>query len=178
MAPASTFVAHGHRHRNDHGRRRGSDETRFVLTDAVTYAVHLDQESGGARDRDDMEALVAQGESTLVLTEPFDPDDEFAAVSVDAVAARTDLAHREGVGLALVVEFHPPADGVGGARSTTTRRGQEAARSRAFLGFIRVDRGGDERDVGRRRRAGRPSAPVRSSHPVSADGGHHFVAVE
>ena len=53
------LVARGHRHRNDHGRRRGSDETRFVLTDAVAYAVHLDEESSGARDRDDMEALVA-----------------------------------------------------------------------------------------------------------------------
>ena len=45
----------------------------------------LDEEPGGARDRDDLEAVVAEGESTLEFTEPFDLDDEFAAVTVDAV---------------------------------------------------------------------------------------------
>ena len=72
----------------------------------MTDAVHLNEETSGARDRDDLEAVVAKGESTLVFTEPVDLDDEFAAVSHDSVAARTDLSDREGVGLALVVEFY------------------------------------------------------------------------
>ena len=99
----------------------------------MTDAVHLDEEPGGARDRDDLEALVAEDESTLVFTEPFDLDDEFAAVPNDAVAARTDLSDREAVGLALVVEFYLPADGVGGARSTTACRGQESGTFNSFL---------------------------------------------
>ena len=68
----------------------------------MTYAVDLDEEPGGARDRDDVEAAVAKGESTLEFAEPFDFDDQFAAVAVDSVAARTDLSDREVVGLALV----------------------------------------------------------------------------
>ena len=98
----------------------------------MTYAVHLDEEPGGARDRDDVEALVAKGESTLEFAEPFDVDDEFAAVTVDSVAARTDLSDRELVGLALVVEFNGPADGVGGARSTTACRRQETGTFDSF----------------------------------------------
>ena len=89
------LVAHRHRHGDNHGRRRGADQAGLVLADAVTDAVHLDQEPGGARDRDDLEALIAQGESTLVFAEPFDLDDQFAAVTDDAVAARTDLSDRE-----------------------------------------------------------------------------------
>ena len=42
-----------------------------------------------------VEALVAKGESTLEFAEPFDLDDEFAAVSNDSVAARTDLSDGE-----------------------------------------------------------------------------------
>ena len=73
----------------------GADQAGFVLADAMTYAVHLDEEPGGARGRDDREAVVAKDESTLEFAEPFDLDDEFAAVSNDSVAARTDLSDGE-----------------------------------------------------------------------------------
>ncbi len=86
MAPGLDLVAHGHRHGDDHGRRRGADQAGFVLADAVTDAVHLDEEPRGVRDRDDVEALIAKDESTLEFAEPFDVDDEVVAVSVDSVA--------------------------------------------------------------------------------------------
>ena len=100
------LVAHRHRHSDNHRRRRGPDQAGFVLADAMTYPVYFDEEPGGARGRDDREAVVAKGESTLEFAEPFDLDDEFAAVSNDSVAARTNLSDRERVGLALVVEFY------------------------------------------------------------------------
>src|SRR4029077_1286329 len=137
------LVAHGHGHGNNHGRSRGAHEAGLVLADAVTYAVHLDKEPGGARDRDDVESLVAKGEATLVFTEPFDLDDKAAAVANHPVAVRTDLPHREAVGLALVVEFYLPADGVAGPRSTTACRGQETGTFNRFFGLIRLHRGGD-----------------------------------
>src|SRR6476620_5793773 len=117
----------------------------------MSNAVHLDEEPGGARHRDDVETLLAEGEATLVFTEPFDLDDKAAAVANHPVAVRTDLPHREAVGLALVVEFHLSADGVAGPRSTTACRGQETGTFNRFFGLIRLHRGGDERDVGRRR---------------------------
>ena len=125
-----------------------------------------------------MEALVAKGESTLVFTEPFDLDDEIAAVTDDAVAAWTDLSDREAVGLALVVEFYLPADGVGGARSTTACRGQETGTFEAFFGFVRVDRGGDQRDVGQRGRAGRRSGAGAVEPAGVGRGGDDLVTVE
>jgi hypothetical protein len=152
------LVAHGNRHGNNYGRSRGTDKAGLVLADAVTDAVHFNEEPRGTSDRDDMEALVAKGESTLVFTEPFDVDDQFAVVSNDSVAARTDLSDDEAVGLALVVEFHLPADGVGGTRSATARRCQETGTFAAFFGFVRVDRGSDERDVGHWSRPGRRSS--------------------
>ena len=109
----------------------------------------------GTRDRDDGVALIAQGEATLVLAEPFDLDDQFAAVADDPVTVRTDLSDRQGVWMALVVEFHLAPDRVAGTRSTTACRRQEIGTFAAFFGFIGVDRGGDERDVGRRRGTGR-----------------------
>ena len=172
------LVAHRHRHGNNHGRSRGPDQAGLVLADAVTYAVHLDEEPGGARDRDDVEALVAQGESTLVLAEPFDLDDQSAAVADDPVAARTDLSDREAVGLALVVEFHLPADGVAGTRSTTACRRQESGTFAAFFGFVRVDRGGDERDVGGRRGTGRRARAGAVEPAGVGRGGDDLVAVE
>ena len=95
MAPASTSSPTATGMATTTAGDDGPDQAGFVLADAVTYAVHLDEEPSGARDRDDLEALVAKGESTLVFTEPFDLDDEFAAVTDDAVAARTDLSDRE-----------------------------------------------------------------------------------
>ena len=89
------LVADRDRHGDDDGRRGGADQAGFVLADPVTYAVHLDEEPGGARDGDDLEAMVAEGQPTLVFTEPFDLDDEIAAITDDAVAARTDLPDRE-----------------------------------------------------------------------------------
>src|SRR4029077_16944290 len=105
------------------------------------------EEPSRARDRDDLEALVAEGQSTLEFTEPFDLDDKAAAVANHPVAVRTDLSNREAVGLALVVELYLPADGVGGTRSTTACRGQESGTFNRFFGLIRLHRGGDERDV-------------------------------
>ena len=157
---------------------RGADQARFVLADAVTYAVHLDEEPGGARDRDDVEALISQGESTLVFAEPFDVDDEFSAVAAESVGVWTDLSDDEAVGLALVGQFHGPADGVGGARSTAACRGQETGAFEAFFGFVRVDRGGDERDVGRRRRAGGRCGPGAVQPSGVGRGGDDLVAVE
>ena len=54
------------------------------------------------------------------------------------------------------------SDGVGGTRPATTGRRQERCTFEAFLGFVRVDRGGDERDIGCRCWAGRrtSAAPV------------------
>ena len=40
------LLAHRHRHGNNHGRSRGPDQPRLVLADAVTDAVHLDEEPG------------------------------------------------------------------------------------------------------------------------------------
>ena len=48
----------------------------------MTYAVDLDEEPSGARDRDDLEAVVAKGESTLEFAEPFDINDELDRKSV------------------------------------------------------------------------------------------------
>ena len=144
----------------------------------MTCAVHLDEEPGGARDRDDVEALVAQGQSTLVFTEPFDLDDEIAAVTNDAVAAWTDLSDREAVGVALVVELYLPSDGVAGARSTTTCRGQETGTFEAFFGIVRVDRGGDQRDVGQRGRAARRSGAGAVEPAGVGRGGDDLVTVE
>ena len=76
------LVAHRHRHGDHHGRRRGADQAGFVLADAVTDAVHLDQEPGGARDRDDVETVVARGSvgsrihssrSTSTTSSPLSP---------------------------------------------------------------------------------------------------------
>ena len=178
MAPASTSSPTATGMATTTAGDRGADQARFVLADAVSYAVHLDEEPGGARDRDDVEALITKGESTLVFAEPFDVDDEFAAVSVDSVAVRTDLSDGEAVGLALVVEFDGPADGVGGARSTTACRGQETGAFEAFFGFVRVDRGGDERDVGRRRRAGGRCGPGAVEPSGVGRGGDDLVTVE
>ena len=144
----------------------------------MTDAVDLDEEPRGARDRDDLEAVVANGESTLEFAEPFDVDDEFAAVPVDSVAARTDLSDRQVVRLALVLEFNGPADGMGGARSTTACRGQETGTFNSFFGFIRLDRGGDQRDVGRRRGPGGRSR-VGAVQPAGVSrGGDDLVTVE
>ena len=152
------LVAHRHRHGNNHRRSRGTDQAGLVLADAVADAVHLDEEPGGARDRDDVETLVAKAQSALVFTEPFDLDDKGAAVANHSVGVWTDLSDVEAIGLALVVELNLLADGVAGARSATTCRCQEGGAFAAFFGFVCVDRGRDERDVGRRRGACRRSS--------------------
>ena len=97
-------------------------------------------------------------ESALVFSEPFDVDDEVAAVSGDSVAVWTDLSDGEFVGLALVVQFYDPADGVGGPWSTTACRGKETGTFEAFVGFVRFDRGSDKRDICCRRRTNRRSS--------------------
>ena len=85
MAPASTSSPTATGMATTTAGDDGPDQAGFVLADAVTDAVHLDEEPGGARDRDDVEALVAKGQSTLVFTEPFDLDDKVAAVANDSV---------------------------------------------------------------------------------------------
>ncbi len=55
---------------------------------------------------------------------------------------------------------------------------RKAARSRAFFGFVRVHRGGDERDVGGRRRTGRRSRAGAVEPSGVGGGGDDFVAVE
>ena len=136
------------------------------------------EESRGARDRDDVEAPVAKDEATLELAKSVDVDDQFAAITVHSVAARTDLSDREFVCLALVAEFNGTTDGVRGARSTTACRGQETGTLDTLLGFVRVDRSRDERDIGHRGRAGRrPSVGAVKPAGVGR-GGHDLVTVE
>ena len=178
MAPASTSSPTATGTATTTAGDRGADQAGLVLADAVTDAVHLDEEPGGTRDGDDLEAVAAKGESTLEFAEPFDVDDEFAAISVNTVAARTDLSDPQAVGLALVVEFHGPADGMGGARTTTMCGGQESGTFEALVGFVRVDRGGDERDVGGWRGTGR-GARAGAVEPAGVGrGGDDLVAVE
>ena len=89
---------------------------------------------------------------------------------------RADLADRELVGLTLVVQLDGAADGMAGARSTAARGGQETRTFAAFLGVVGIDRGGDEGDVGRRRRAG---AGLGAVEPAGVGGGgDDFLAVE
>ena len=67
---------------------------------------------------------------------------------------------------------------MGGARTTTACRGQESGAFEAFLGFVRVDRGGDERDVGHPGRAGGRSRAGAVEPAGVGRGGDDLVPVE
>src|ERR1700758_5801513 len=93
-----------------------------------------------------MESVVAEQESALELPEHIDVHLGHAAVPVEPVAVRGNLADHQPIGLTLVAQYNWAFHGVLGAGPPAVCGGEEGTALTSGLGVVHGDSGGQQRD--------------------------------